>query len=51
MTSRDQFEQAYAEHHNCTVAWCIAQRTDEGDYRDRFMRWAWHWWQRGKEAA
>lgn len=51
MTSRDQFEQAYAEDHNCTLAWCQSQRLSNGSYDDRFMARAWHWWQRGKETV
>lgn len=51
MSSRDQFEHAYAEDHNCTLDWCQSQRLSNGSYDDRFMARAWHWWQRGKEAA
>jgi hypothetical protein len=51
MTSRDEFEQAYAEDHNCTLEWCQSQRLSNGSYLDRYMARAWHWWQRAKEAA
>jgi hypothetical protein len=51
MTSRDQFEQAYAEFANCTVQWCQSQRMINGSYLDRYLARAWHWWQRGQEAA
>lgn len=51
MTSRDQFEQAYAEDHNCTLEWCQNQRPSNGSYLDRYMARAWHWWQRAKEAV
>ena len=50
MTSRDLFEQAYAKDQNCTIEWCQSQRLSTG-YLDRYMTRAWHWWQRGKEAA
>jgi hypothetical protein len=51
MSSRDSFEQAYAEDHNCTLGWCEQQRLSNGSYLDRYMVRAWHWWQRAKEAA
>lgn len=51
MATREQFEQAYAEDNNCTVAWCEGQRMENGSYLDRYLARAWHWWQRAKEAA
>jgi hypothetical protein len=51
MTSRDQFEQAYAEDHNCTLEWCQSQRLSNGSYLDRYMARAWRWWEFGKNAA
>lgn len=49
MTSRDRFEQAYAEDNNCDVEWCEGQRLKES-YLDRYMARAWHWWQRGRDG-
>lgn len=51
MTSRDQFEQAYAEDHGATIEWCQNQRMSNGSYINWHMARAWHWWQRGKEVA
>lgn len=51
MTDRQRFEQAYAEDNNCTTTWCESQRIANGSYLDRYMARAWHWWQRGQEAA
>lgn len=51
MTSRDQFEQAYAEDHNCKLAWCQNQRLSNGSYLDHYIARGWFWRQRGKEAA
>jgi hypothetical protein len=51
MTSRDQFEQAYAEDEGHAVEWCVDQRMINGSYRLLKMASAWRWWQRAKEAA
>lgn len=51
MTSRDQFEQAYIEGSSLTLEWCQSQRMSNGSYATWNMARAWHWWQRGKEAA
>ncbi|WP_213881253.1 hypothetical protein [Pseudomonas sp. dw_358] len=51
MTSRAQFEQAYAEDNNCTLSWVEGQRMASGRYLDLYLDRAWHWWQRGQEAA
>ncbi len=51
MTDRERFEQAYAEDNEMTEAQVLAQRLSNGSYRLPKMASAWHWWQRGQEAA
>lgn len=50
MTSRDQFEQAYAEYIDENVEYIRSQRL-AGSYSMPRIASAWIWWQRGKEAA
>lgn len=50
MTSRDLFEQAYAEYMDETVERIRSQRLGSS-YSLPKIASAWHWWQRGKEAV
>ncbi|WP_162770548.1 hypothetical protein [Pseudomonas abietaniphila] len=50
MTSRDQFEQAYADYIDETVERIRSQRLGSSYSLPRIAS-AWIWWQRGKEAA
>lgn len=51
MNSRDQFEQAYSEFSGMTLVQIVEQRMLDGSYRLPGISKAWHWWQRGQEAA
>lgn len=50
MTSRDQFEQAYADYIDVPVDYIKSQRMAESYSTPRIAS-AWIWWQRGKEVA
>ena len=51
MSTRDQFEQAYAAYHGHEVEWVKLHRLSNGSYQYPKIATAWHWWQRAKEAA
>jgi hypothetical protein len=50
MTSRDQFEQSYADYINETAEFVRMCRLSHS-YSLPKIASAWIWWQRGKEAA
>jgi hypothetical protein len=50
MTSRDLFEQAYADCTGCKIEDIRSWRMGDS-YRMPAASTAWRWWQRGKEAA
>lgn len=51
MSSRDQFEQAYAEDNGMTLLQVVEQRMASGSYRVPAMSRAWFWWQESRAAA
>lgn len=50
MTSREQFEQAYAEDNNHPREFVTLCRQGESYSVPKVAR-AWYWWKRAKEAA